>query len=179
MKLPQLLQQSNKVDSELVKFLETIEDYPEDEQLLCIERLYQAQLSCAEDVAHKVNAWCWVILKLESEAEFYRAQAARFSKLAKTSENKAKSMKGFIQATIEANGGKLPTEHFPKLRNQKTRASLTIDDEYIGEVPFYLYKTLPLSETLDKEKVREMLNAGHTLAFASFSESGKALYGLK
>lgn len=179
MKLPELLEQSKASDSELVKFLESIEDYPEDEQLACIERLYQAQLLCAEDIANKVNAWCWIILKLESEAEFYRSQAARFTKLAKTSENKAKSMKGFIQATVEANGGKLPTEHFPKLRNQKTRSSLTIDDNYTGEVPFFLYKTLPLSETLDKEKVREMLNSGNELAFASFSEAGVALYGLK
>ena len=178
-KLPDLINKQIIVDTELQIFLDNLENYPEDLHNTQISLFYQQQVECAANIANRVNSWCWAITKLESEAEYYRSQAQRFSKLAKTTENQAKYMKGFIKLTVEKQGGKLPTEHFPKLRVQKTKATLVIDDLYEGNIPQGLIKKLPLSEVLDKTKVREMIEAGHNLSFAQIAEGGTALYGLK
>lgn len=177
--LPSLIRQSIAVDTKLEEFLDSLENYAEESHSSMIGLFYTEQVECSTNLAAKVNSWCWYITKLDNEAEYYREQAKRFSKIASIAENKSKSMKGFLKLTIESQGGKLPTEHFPKLHVQKTKATLVINDNYQGSVPDGLLKQLPLSEVLDKAKVREMIDNGNQLAFAELQEGGKALYGLK
>lgn len=175
--LPKIQKDINSINDKLQEAIETFDDDNFEVELDIFWKQYSIARGALED---KINAWCWVILRLQKETEYYKEQAQRFSQMARASENKVKRMKSYLELTIEEQGGKMPVRDFPKLRLQSNQQKVWIDNDYIGDIPHDLLKedNLKLEDKLDKTAIKQALKRGESFDFAGLSESTKSLRGL-
>jgi Siphovirus Gp157 len=180
MKLTEIIQQQETIEKEIEVFLTSLDeqDLTEAEQLQLIEGYYKALQTNTEQLTQQANAWCWVISKLLKQKDYYREQAARFSKMASATENKAIAMKKYLQYTVEQNGGRLECADF-KLATRATTAPVVIDCNYVGQIPPEYFKEVKLEDRLDKRYIKQALTDGYDLPFAKLGEKGTALFGVK
>lgn len=177
--LPEINAESTQLEGELNSLLDGDNELTPEEEQAGIEGIYQRWLVNQQEFKIRVNAWCWVITRLLESASYFRSQAQRFEKMARTMENRANSMKGYLQLTVEASGGKLPTRDFPKLATRVTPASVEIDNSYNGEIPQEFLKPLNLEDRVSKLTIKQALKDGVDLPFAKLTSKGKTLVGLK
>lgn len=177
--LPEINAEATLLEEELNSLLEENTELTPEEEQIGIEAIYQRWLTNQQELKERVNAWCWVITRLLESASYFRSQAQRFEKLARTMENRANSMKGYLQLTVEASGGKLPTQDFPKLATRKSPDSVEIDNTYNGNIPDKYLKPLDLEDRVSKTSIKQALKDGVDLPFAKLVSKGKLLVGLK
>ena len=177
--LPEINAEASLLEQELNSVLDGESDLTPEEELVGIDSIYQRWLVNQQELKERANAWCWVIVRLLESASYFRQQAQRFEKLARTMENRANSMKQYLLLTVEANGGKLPTKDFPKLSIRTTQPSVEIDNSYKGDIPDKYLKALDVEDRVSKLSVKEALKDGIVLPFAKLSSKGKTVAGLK
>lgn len=177
--LPEIQQQFNSIDEALKGAINTLDEDNFDVELQGFWQQYSVAKGVLED---KINAWCWVITRLQKDAEYYREQAARFTQMARVTENKISSMKNYLSMTIEEHGhnNALPTKDFPKLKLAKGQKSVVVDNDYIGDIPQEFLKVIAIEieDRVDKNKVKQFLKDGNTLEWAVLKEGNKSLRGL-
>ena len=174
--LPEINKQIQDLESQLKNLSDIFQDLEEAEQHQVLDSLSESFLQAGEQRQDKVNAWCWVILRKLSEAEYYRGQKERFAQLERSTTNFATKMKSYLLEVVQQAGGKLPTKDFPKLASRTASVPpVIIDSDYEGDIPQEFLK----APELNKTTVREALKAGEYVPFAKFGEKSRYLAGLK
>lgn len=133
------------------------------------------QMSLEKDLAAKLESYCRFIRELESLASSRQEEAKRIASLGSITSNKATRLKAAVKEGLNRIGKtKISTPTF-EIRIQKAGGKLPLvlncsDDA----IPEFFLKTVTTT-TVDKEKIREAIEGGEILEFASLAERGTIL----
>jgi hypothetical protein len=163
---------------EFLSYLDERELSPEEEHLE-IQGFFESFLKNEQEQKEKINASCFYLTSLKKDIEYYKAQAKRFTAIARVIENRAESFEDYLIYMIEFKGGKYPTKDFPNLGLRQSPPSVEIDNNYTGDVPEFYLKARDLEDIVSKTLVGNDLKAGKELPFAKLVRKGKTLMGLK
>jgi hypothetical protein len=142
-----------------------------DENAEAVELLQWMTELSAEQSA-KIDAYCWVIKKLEAEQETARKIAQEFSEKKMARERKIDMLKRMLMGHMQATGNrKLLGEKFT-IAIQKNGGStpVVIPDETQIPKEFLAVKYMPM-----KDAIRERLERGEYVPGASLGERGESL----
>lgn len=160
-----------EIKAELLELADALAviDSPDAEAALAEHRvaLIEALTSKAEDYAALIRV-------CESRAEARRVEAERMEMLAAADEAVADRLKRLLMdAMIATNNTKLDTERFRlSIRRNGGKTPVVISDETAIPIDFRVPK---ITESIDKDAIREALESGTNVPGASLGERGQRL----
>lgn len=160
-----------EIKSELLELADALAviDSPDAEAALAEHRvaLIEALTSKAEDYAALIRV-------CESRAEARRVEAERMEMLAAADEAVADRLKRLLMdAMIATNNTKLDTERFRlSIKRNGGKIPVVISDETAIPIDFRVPK---ITESIDKDAIREALESGTNVPGASLGERGQRL----
>ncbi len=155
--------------------LDDLEGLPEQQS----EELYEWFTELSEEKEaerdRKLDNYAALIGELEARADARKLEAKRMSDHARADENRAKSLKSFLQQFFESHAIKsIETDRYRlTLANNGGKLPVIVDEDFsISAIPDEFTK---ISITPDLEAIREALEDGEALEFARFGERGRSL----
>lgn len=120
----------------------------------------------------KVDAYCALIAELQAAADARKSEAARLSALARTDERAVESLRSRLLWFIETNRlGRIRTRRFSvAVVVNGGRAPLVVDP--LADLPDW---AAVVDRRPNSDAIRERLEAGETLPFASLGQRGRRL----
>jgi len=118
----------------------------------------------------KTDSYAFFIEKLDLEAKFWKEKAEKYAAVSKSCSNLKERLNGSIKAAMIALGKDEIGGEEMRFKLSDSTPRLVIDEALLlGE-----YKTVLISETPNKEKIRELLKEGKEVTGA-YLETGKTL----
>jgi len=127
------------------------------------------------DLKGKVDNYAALITTLEARAQVRAAEADRLARRAKTDSASAQFLKDRLRGELEVRG-------IPKVETDRYRVSvvanggklpLVLGDE--REIPDAYWREVPAHKEIDRDAIRQALDAGRTVAGARYGERGRRL----
>lgn len=173
-----------EIVEEIKTYENLIEEYASQNEGEISEDFDEIEKEFFGKLASKTDNYAKFIKSCETKALDFKEEKENFAKKQKAMENLATKAKSYIQNVLEyqdkksldgekykislvGNGGKQPVSIFENVYQEKTYKevlSLQIPNEYCKQII-----------VLDSEKVREDLESGKTLNFASLLPRGKSI----
>lgn len=131
------------------------------------------------EIEIKADGYAKVLTQIDATAAAIKEQETRLQTRRKTLENRAAYIKKNLQNAMEMTGKtKFKTDLFSfNIAKNGGKAPLVIGDEYkedAGKLPERFRKT-EIAIKADTDAIREALDAGEILEFATYGERGKSL----
>lgn len=107
-------------------------------------------------VTEKVDSYSVVISRLDTASDYWKAKAAEYTKLAKSTANASDRIRAAIKEAMQSMGKDEVCGEDVRFKLSKSKASLVIDDMMLDPA----YKMVITTHLSDKEKIRSALDAG-------------------
>lgn len=146
-----------------------------DDQAQMIDLWLQESAGLQNEMNERVNAYLWVIRKQKHLAEYRNTEGKRLRELAEQSESLAKRLeKHLLQFMDSHNLGKLETKDFKVSSRHASQEPLIVDEDFpIDQVP---EEFVLVSRAVNRKLVKEHIQAGNQLPFASLGIKSRYLY---
>jgi hypothetical protein len=129
--------------------------------------LEQALTSVDLAVSEKVDGYSFVMERMESDAAFFKAKAAFYSKIAKSAETVQERLKSSIKQAIQDLGSKEVVGNNIRFVLSAVKPKMIIDEMKLSpDMKMQVTTTVP-----DKERIREALEGGIPIEGAHLEES--------
>lgn len=146
---------------------------PDVQQVLDTVDAWFAELDA--DLENKVDNYAAFITTLRKRAEVRKGEADRLARRAKIDEGNAHFLADRLRDELDARGlGKLETDRYRvSVVNNGGKLPLMIDDELA--LPEACWREVPARKEIDRDAIREALDAGHNVPGAHYGERGRRL----
>jgi hypothetical protein len=127
------------------------------------------------DLKGKVDNYAALITTLESRSDVRASEAERLARRAKTDAAGAQFLKDRLRTELETRGiQKVETDRYRvSVVANGGKLPLVVDDESL--IPDALLRVIPEQHVPDKDRIREALERGETVAGARLGERGRRL----
>lgn len=125
-------------------------------EVLDIEKVEALNL----EIDQKIENLCKWIKNLEADAEAYKQYKMAFADKQKAAENKAKSIKSYIQMYLDGKKWEA-SDKSVRVAYRTTKDKVTIDD--ITAIPAEWFKTPQTESNLNKTALKEAILEGHKI----------------
>lgn len=120
----------------------------------------------------KIDAYCWVIRKLETEAKAAKAISDEFADKTRSRQNRIEQLKSMMREHMAATGQRKVEGHAFKVALQANGGSLPIKVVDSDKIPNQYFA---VELRLDKDRIRCDLEQGVEVPGAVFGERGESL----
>ena len=136
------------------------------------ESLEQAMDEIQGSIEDKAESIGRLVNEMNMLADTRKEEAKRMTRRAKVAENAAKRAKDYLRENMALCGMQsLETKSFKISRCRNSKAAVAVEDHLVPDE----YKTETVQMKINTDRIREELEAGTVLPFASLKERGENL----